>query len=147
MLCADDRAPDMDRRPVSFAARSFLAGSKAALAWTEGEKGAKNGQSAKRRDSRALGAGSRQVPPALVGLAYLLGGLLSLPMATLGVALVLLGGDFVVTGITGYCPLYNKLGFSTALPRQHWSWHVLARNALWKAELMLKGTDILITGG
>jgi Protein of unknown function (DUF2892) len=55
---------------------------------------------------------------AFIGFAYLLGGLLSLPMAALGVALVLLGGDFVYTGITGYCPLYNKLGFSTALPRQ-----------------------------
>lgn len=56
---------------------------------------------------------------AFIGLAYLLGGPLSLPMAALGVAIFLLGGDFVYTGITGYCPLYNKLGFSTALPREH----------------------------
>lgn len=32
----------------------------------------------------------------------------------LNVALVALGVDFVVTGIRGYCPLYNWLGWSTA---------------------------------
>jgi hypothetical protein len=30
------------------------------------------------------------------------------------VALFALGVDFVVTGIRGYCPLYNWLGWSTA---------------------------------
>lgn len=30
------------------------------------------------------------------------------------VALIALGADFVVTGIRGYCPLYNRLGWSTA---------------------------------
>jgi hypothetical protein len=29
-------------------------------------------------------------------------------------ALIALGVDFVVTGIRGYCPLYNRLGWSTA---------------------------------
>jgi hypothetical protein len=29
-------------------------------------------------------------------------------------ALIALGADFVVTGIRGYCPLYNKLGWNTA---------------------------------
>lgn len=53
---------------------------------------------------------------AFIGLAYLLGGPLSAPMVALGVALVALGVDFLYTGITGYCPLYNMLGFSTALP-------------------------------
>ena len=32
------------------------------------------------------------------------------------VALIALGVDFVVTGIRGYCPLYNRLGWSTAQP-------------------------------
>ena len=35
------------------------------------------------------------------------------------VALVALGLDFVVTGIRGYCPLYKRLGWSTARPRNH----------------------------
>ena len=29
------------------------------------------------------------------------------------VALVALGADFLVTGVRGYCPLYNLLGWST----------------------------------
>jgi hypothetical protein len=54
------------------------------------------------------------------GLAALVGPVLLLPapastgVGALGVALVLLGLDFVYTGITGYCPLYNKLGWNTA---------------------------------
>jgi hypothetical protein len=32
------------------------------------------------------------------------------------VALITLGVDFVVTGIRGYCPLYNKLGWNSARP-------------------------------
>lgn len=31
-------------------------------------------------------------------------------------ALIALGLDFVVTGIRGYCPLYQRLGWSTAGP-------------------------------
>ncbi|HJQ28962.1 MAG TPA: DUF2892 domain-containing protein [Rubrobacter sp.] len=53
---------------------------------------------------------------ALIGLAYLLG--VPLSMVVLGPALALLGEDFVYTGITGYCPHYNNLGFSTALPSE-----------------------------
>jgi hypothetical protein len=34
----------------------------------------------------------------------------------LDVTLIALGVDFVVTGIRGYCPLYNRLGWSTASP-------------------------------
>jgi len=30
--------------------------------------------------------------------------------------LIALGLDFVVTGIRGYCPLYKRLGWSTARP-------------------------------
>jgi len=36
----------------------------------------------------------------------------------LDVALVALGVDFVVTGIRGHCPLYQRLGWSTARPPQ-----------------------------
>lgn len=32
------------------------------------------------------------------------------------VAVIALGVDFVVTGVRGYCPLYNRLGWSTARP-------------------------------
>jgi hypothetical protein len=35
------------------------------------------------------------------------------------VAFIALGVDFVVTGIRGYCPLYNKLGWNTAGPDSH----------------------------
>lgn len=33
------------------------------------------------------------------------------------VALIALGIDFVVTGLRGYCPLYKRLGWSTARPQ------------------------------
>lgn len=33
------------------------------------------------------------------------------------VSLVALGIDFVVTGVRGYCPLYYRLGWSTARPK------------------------------
>lgn len=35
------------------------------------------------------------------------------------VALIALGIDFVITGIRGYCPLYNWLGWSTASQKAH----------------------------
>ena len=41
------------------------------------------------------------------------GGLISV---LLYVALIALGVDFMLTGIRGYCPLYNLLGWSTAQP-------------------------------
>ena len=59
---------------------------------------------------RVLGGGLA----ALVGFVLLLPSPASFPMGALGVGLVLLGADFVFTGITGYCPLYNRLGWSTA---------------------------------
>lgn len=34
-------------------------------------------------------------------------------------ALIALGLDFVVTGLRGYCPLYKRLGWSTARRRKH----------------------------
>lgn len=42
------------------------------------------------------------------------GGLISLLVY---IALIALGVDFVVTGVRGYCPLYNFLGWSTAAPK------------------------------
>ncbi|HUY80007.1 MAG TPA: DUF2892 domain-containing protein [Ktedonobacterales bacterium] len=50
----------------------------------------------------------------LVGLAFFIEGAANLLLALAFVALLLLGVDFVVTGVTGYCPLYHRLGFSTA---------------------------------
>jgi uncharacterized membrane protein len=49
-----------------------------------------------------------------VGGILLLAGLPSFPTAPLEVLLVLAGLDLVVTGATGHCPLYQKLGH---LPR------------------------------
>lgn len=51
---------------------------------------------------------------AFVGLAYLLADPGSVFALGLGSIFILLGADFVFTGIIGYCPLYNKLGWSTA---------------------------------
>ena len=34
-------------------------------------------------------------------------------VAALDIAGIALGIDFVYTGLTGYCPLYNKLGWTT----------------------------------
>jgi hypothetical protein len=48
-------------------------------------------------------------------LVFLLGGD-GLIWRLLGVALIALGVDFVVTGIRGYCPLYKRLGWSTIKP-------------------------------
>jgi hypothetical protein len=50
---------------------------------------------------------------AVVGLVLFLQTLASLLPGLAGIVLVLLGLDFVVTGITGYCPLYLRLGWST----------------------------------
>lgn len=49
----------------------------------------------------------------VIGLILFLPTPASLLLGIVGVALVLLGFDFVVTGITGYCPLYHRLGWST----------------------------------
>lgn len=59
---------------------------------------------------RVLGGGAA----ALAGLAFLLAGPASLWLGVADFALVLLGVDFFVTGLTGYCPLYHRLGWSTA---------------------------------
>lgn len=55
---------------------------------------------------------------AIWALSLLLGGdVLVLRLAS--GALIALGLDFVITGIRGYCPLYRRLGWSTARPRVH----------------------------
>jgi len=50
---------------------------------------------------------------AAVSLMLLLGGA-AWWAAGLEVAAIALGVDFVYTGISGYCPLYKKLGWATA---------------------------------
>ncbi len=62
------------------------------------------------RRLRVLGGGLA----AVVGLFVLLPAPASVGIGVLGIALVLLGLDFVFTGFTGYCPLYHRLGWSTA---------------------------------
>ena len=62
------------------------------------------------RSLRILGGGLA----VLVSLYALLPSPASIGAGVLGVALALLGLDFVVTGLTGYCPLYRRLGWSTA---------------------------------
>jgi len=50
---------------------------------------------------------------AIIGITLFLPTPGSLLVGLAGIVLVLLGFDFVVTGITGYCPLYHRLGWST----------------------------------
>ena len=65
---------------------------------------------------RIIGGGAA----ALVGIVLLLGGPPGVLLGLAFMALTLLGVDFFVTGVTGYCPLYHRLGWSTAphKPRQ-----------------------------
>lgn len=49
---------------------------------------------------------------AVLSLLFLLGAS-SIWAGALAVAGIALGLDFVYTGLTGYCPLYHKLGWST----------------------------------
>lgn len=51
---------------------------------------------------------------AIIGLLLLLGGPGSVILAVATVVLILLGLDFFVIGLLGYCPLYHRLGWSTA---------------------------------
>lgn len=66
------------------------------------------------RALRILGGGLA----AIVGLYVLLPHPASLGAGVLGAALALLGLDFVLTGLTGYCPLYHRLGWSTARAKE-----------------------------
>lgn len=59
---------------------------------------------------RVLGGGVA----AIVGIVLLLTGPSGMLLVLLAGALVALGIDFVVTGVRGYCPLYQRLGWSTA---------------------------------
>lgn len=49
----------------------------------------------------------------LTGIALLIPGLATLLSGVLGVVLVLLGLYLFVTGTTGYCPIYRRLGWTT----------------------------------
>lgn len=62
------------------------------------------------RSIRIVGGGLA----AIIGLFILLPSPVSAVSGGIGVVLVLLGIDFVITGLTGYCPLYHRLGWSTA---------------------------------
>ncbi len=62
------------------------------------------------RSARIVGGGTAII----IGLLWLIGGPASALIAVAAVALIALGLDFFVTGVTGYCPLYQRLGWSTA---------------------------------
>lgn len=62
------------------------------------------------RVARVLGGGLA----ALVGLALLLSGPATFLLGAAALVLVLLGLDFVITGLAGYYSLYHRLGWSTA---------------------------------
>ena len=76
-------------------------------------------------DMKNLGTIERELRIALGGalaiwpLVLFLGGSNGLIWQLLDVALIALGVDFVVTGIRGYCPLYKRLGWSTARLEAH----------------------------
>jgi hypothetical protein len=81
----------------------------------------------KRKDfdmKKNLGTAERVVRVALGGGAALWALVQLLSAGTLGwqiayVAIIALGADFVFTGIRGYCPLYNQLGWNTAGADSH----------------------------
>ena len=62
------------------------------------------------RGVRILGGGAA----AIIGMFLLISGPGSALLAVTAVVLILLGLDFFVTGTTGYCPLYHRLGWNTA---------------------------------
>lgn len=55
---------------------------------------------------------------AVWGVVLMLGGG-SLIWLLVCIAVIALGLDFIVTGIRGYCPLYNLLGWSTTAHKAH----------------------------
>jgi len=64
------------------------------------------------RVARVIGGGL----VAGLGLALLIMGSGAVWLIAADVVLITLGADFVVTGLTGHCPLYRWLGWSTARP-------------------------------
>lgn len=62
------------------------------------------------RGARIIGGSTA----AIIGLLWLIGGPASAFVAVAAVVLIVLGLDFFVTGAIGYCPLYHRLGWSTA---------------------------------
>lgn len=66
------------------------------------------------RGARIVGGGIA----AIGGLLWLLSGPAAVFVTVTAVVLITLGLDFFVTGVTGYCPLYQRLGWSTA-PHRH----------------------------
>jgi len=58
---------------------------------------------------RILGGGTA----ILVGVTLFIAGPANVFVGLALVALTLVGLDFLITGVTGYCPLYHRLGRST----------------------------------
>jgi len=57
---------------------------------------------------------------AIMGIALFIAGPANLFIGFALVALTLVGLDFFFTGVTGYCPLYHRLGISTTRhPSRH----------------------------
>lgn len=71
------------------------------------------------KDGPNVGKGKRVARVAGRGLvaglavAFLVGGTASLWLIALEGVAIALGVDFVITGLTGHCPIYKKLGWST----------------------------------
>lgn len=59
---------------------------------------------------RIIGGGAA----AIVGIALFIAGPANVFIGLALVALTLIGLDFLFTGVTGYCPLYHRLGISSA---------------------------------
>jgi len=64
---------------------------------------------------RILGGGAA----AILGVIWFIAGPANVFIGLALLALTLIGLDFFVTGVTGYCPLYHWLGLSTARHKPH----------------------------
>jgi hypothetical protein len=83
-----------------------------------------HGQKVQRWDMKNIGTIERVVRIALGGVVSIWALTLLIAGGNLiwmlwYIAVFALGADFVITGIRGYCPLYNWLGWSTAPPQAH----------------------------
>lgn len=67
------------------------------------------------RALRIMGGGAA----AIIAAGFIIVGPANLLIGLALVALMLIGIDFFVTGVTGYCPLYHRLGWSTVRHESH----------------------------
>ncbi len=70
------------------------------------------------RGCRIVGGGAAALI-GLVGVVLFIEGTGNSLLGLAFVALLFLGVDFFVTGVTGYCPLYYRLGINTAHHTSH----------------------------